>query len=88
MLRDREGRYQLIEVNPRFPAWVYLSVAAGMNLPRIAVEMAAGHKIEVPADYEVGTMFVRISIDQIASMNDFQQMVTMGEVVRASGAHS
>ena len=34
VIRDRDGDYHLIEINPRFPAWVYLSAAAGMNLPR------------------------------------------------------
>lgn len=85
VLRDRDGHYQLIEVNPRFPAWVYLSVAAGMNLPRLAADIAAGRAVEPPRDYEVGAMFVRISLDQVAKINDFQQMVTMGEVIRTAG---
>jgi carbamoyl-phosphate synthase large subunit len=82
-LRDKEGRYHLIEVNPRFPAWCYLSAAAGVNLPRMAVELAAGREVRPIRDYEVGAMFVRISLDQVASLRDFQRMVTMGEVVRA-----
>ena len=44
-LRDREGQYHLIEVNPRFPAWCYLSAAAGVNLPRMVVELAAGREV-------------------------------------------
>jgi carbamoyl-phosphate synthase large subunit len=84
VLRDREGRYQLIEVNPRFPAWVYLSVAAGMNLPRAVADLAAGRKVEPQKDYDVGTMFVRISIDQVAKIGDFQTMVTLGEVIRTA----
>lgn len=83
VMRDKHGHYQLIEINPRFPAWVYLSVAAGMNLPRTAVELAAGRPIEPLSDYEVGTMFVRISIDQVARIGDFQSMVTTGEIVRS-----
>lgn len=81
---DRQGRYHLIEVNPRFPAWVYLSVAAGQNLPLAAVALAAGQDI-VLSDYEVGTMFVRISIDQVAKIDDFQGLVTQGEIVRSGG---
>jgi carbamoyl-phosphate synthase large subunit len=83
VLRDDEGRYHLIEVNPRFPAWCYLSAAAGVNLPRMVVELAAGREVQPAGPYEVGTMFVRISLDQVASLRDFQRMVTMGEVIRA-----
>jgi carbamoyl-phosphate synthase large subunit len=69
-------------VNPRFPAWVYLSAAAGVNLPRMVAELAAGRVVPPANDYAVGAMFVRISLDQVASLGDFQRMVTMGEVVR------
>jgi carbamoyl-phosphate synthase large subunit len=81
-MRDEEGRYHLIEVNPRFPAWVYLSAGAGVNLPRMAAELAAGREVPRIEDYHVGTMFVRISLDQVVSFRDFQRMVTLGEVLR------
>jgi carbamoyl-phosphate synthase large subunit len=82
-MRDRDGRYHLIEVNPRFPAWCYLSAAAGINLPRMAALLAAGERVERATRYDVGTMFVRISLDQVAKLGDFQRMVTLGEVLRA-----
>ena len=41
-IRAADGSHHLIEINPRFPAWVYLAASAGMNLPRHAVEIAAG----------------------------------------------
>jgi carbamoyl-phosphate synthase large subunit len=83
VLRDGEGGYHLIEVNPRFPAWCYLSAAAGMNLPRMVADLAAGRPVAAARGYEVGQMFVRISLDQVASLRDFQRMVTTGEVLRA-----
>lgn len=82
VMRDHQGRYQLIEVNPRFPAWVYLSVGAGMNLPRVAALLAAGERPAAREDYQVGAMFVRISLDQIARLDDFQSLVTTGELSR------
>ena len=84
VLRDGDGGYHLIEVNPRFPAWCFLSAAAGMNLPRMVADLAAGRPVDPARGYEVGQMFVRISLDQVASLRDFQRMVTMGEVLRAS----
>lgn len=82
VLRDDEGHYHLIEINPRFPAWVYLSAGAGVNLPRMVADLAAGRPVTKSGEYEVGAMFVRISLDQVVSFRDFQRMVTMGEVVR------
>ena len=81
-MRDKNGEYHLIEINPRFPAWVYLSAGAGMNLPYAAVDLALGRKPSIASEYTVGTLFVRISIDQIARIEDFQSMVTTGEVSR------
>jgi carbamoyl-phosphate synthase large subunit len=40
--RSRDGKLFLIEVNPRFPAWVYLATAAGVNLPLALVRLAQG----------------------------------------------
>ncbi len=82
VIRDRAGDYHLIEVNPRFPSWVFLTAAAGMNLPYALLELALGHEVAPMSDYEAGTMFVRIAIDQIASLADFQSITTSGEILR------
>jgi carbamoyl-phosphate synthase large subunit len=85
VMRDKHGAYQIIEVNPRFPAWVYLSTAAGINLPHLLVQLALGHTPRKQTDYAVGTMFVRISYDQIVPFADFQQFITTGELLRTPG---
>jgi carbamoyl-phosphate synthase large subunit len=87
VIKDAAGAYHLIEVNPRFPAWTYLSAGAGINLPHAAVQLAAGRPVEPLGDYRVGTMFVRISIDQIADLADFQAITQTGEIL-ARGAAS
>jgi carbamoyl-phosphate synthase large subunit len=84
VIRDGEGRYQLLEINPRFPAWVHLATAAGINLPRAVAELALGRSPKPQREYEVGKMFVRISLDQIASIGDLERVVTRGEVRRAN----
>jgi len=81
-IRDRKGAFHLIEINPRFPAWVYLSCAAGCNLPNSVVELAMGRALTPLADYEAGKLFVRISIDQIATLDDFQRVMLTGEIAR------
>ncbi|MFP4599238.1 MAG: ATP-grasp domain-containing protein [Persicimonas sp.] len=80
-----EGDYRLVEINPRFPAWVYLSAGAGMNLPYAAVQLAAGEAVAPMHEYRPGTMFVRIALDQIATMDDFQKIATSGELHRGQG---
>jgi carbamoyl-phosphate synthase large subunit len=74
--------YYLLEVNPRFPAWTYLSAGAGLNLPAAVARLAAGVDVEPSRDYAVGTMFIRISLDQIASLEDFQRITTAGQLSR------
>jgi carbamoyl-phosphate synthase large subunit len=75
----RNGTYYVIEINPRFPAWVYLAASAGLNLPRRAVALATGDDFLPSSDYSVGTMFVRISLDQIANVADLERVVMNGE---------
>jgi carbamoyl-phosphate synthase large subunit len=82
VIRDGAGRYQLIEINPRFPAWVHLATAAGINLPQAVVELAQGRAPKPQRDYQVGTMFVRISLDQIARLEDLERILTRAEIRR------
>lgn len=77
---DSTGHPYLIEINPRFPAWVYLAVGCGQNHPEALVRMAMGEQIEPFEDYEVGKMFIRYSYDMICDLKDFQQIAVMGEL--------
>ena len=84
-IRDPKGGHHVLEVNPRFPAWVYLSAGAGMNLPFAVAQLAAGLPVTPLSDYRVGTMFVRIALDQITDIAGFARISTSGEVVRSQG---
>lgn len=85
VMRTPRAEYYLIEVNPRFPAWVYLSAAAGLNLPYQVLQLALGESVEAGDTYRPGTMFVRISVDQVAELDDFQQLAMTGELLSAGG---
>ncbi|MBI5068242.1 MAG: ATP-grasp domain-containing protein [Deltaproteobacteria bacterium] len=78
ILRTAEGRYLLIEVNPRFPAWSYLAAGAGQNLPWAVVQLALGDSLAPLPDFRAGTLFVRISLDQIATLAELQALTTGG----------
>lgn len=79
-LKSRDGTWHLLEVNPRFPAWIHTSAGAGLNLPRAVVRLALGEPVEPSLDYRAGTLFVRIAIDQIASLADYEALITSGEL--------
>ena len=38
LIRTDKGKLYIIEINPRIPAWVYLAVGAGQNLPEALVK--------------------------------------------------
>lgn len=78
-IKDSDGeKVYVAEVNPRFPAWVHLATAAGQNLAAACVDLALGQPVEKMRGYRVGTMFVRISIDQIAELERFGRIASTG----------
>jgi carbamoyl-phosphate synthase large subunit len=78
-LRTDLGTYHVIEINPRFPAWVHLATGAGVDLPRVVIHLAHGAAPPLLRPYQVGKMFVRISLDQVVDMREFERIVTSGE---------
>jgi carbamoyl-phosphate synthase large subunit len=77
-----EGNFYLIELNPRFPAWCYLAVGAGQNLPWATVKLALAEPVEELAPCKVGTMFLRNSVDQIYPLSEYQEITTAGVLRR------
>lgn len=80
LIRDAAGKTYLLEINPRFPAWIYLACAAGQNQPAMLVEMAVGKKAEQSSDYAAGKMFVRYSWDNVIDVSAFQQFSSSGQI--------
>lgn len=74
------GQYFLLEINPRFPAWVYLAPNAGQNLPYALLQLALGNKVEQFDKYNVGTIFVRSSWDLFTDISVFEKITTKGEI--------
>ncbi|RKY51614.1 MAG: biotin carboxylase [Candidatus Neomarinimicrobiota bacterium] len=80
LIRTDKKELYLIEINPRLPAWVYLAVGAGQNLPEALVKLALGYPVETFTAYTVGILFIRYSYDMICSLQDFQSLTTRGEL--------
>lgn len=79
-IKTKDNEYYLLEMNPRFPAWVYLAVGCGQNHPEALVRLALGEDIAPFKIYDVGKMFIRYSYDQIVNMNEFEKISTTGEL--------
>ncbi len=79
-IKTPEGKYYILEINPRIPAWVYLAVGSGQNLPEALVKAALGEQVEAFETYEVGKMFVRYSYDIIVDLKIFEKLATTGEL--------
>ncbi|SNR65150.1 ATP-grasp domain-containing protein [Desulfurobacterium atlanticum] len=69
----------LIEVNPRFPAWVYFSTGVGVNLPARLLDAALGKEPPRDSEYPPGKLYIRFTDDFITDMDIFQKIVTRGE---------
>jgi len=80
IIKTSGGQYYLIEINPRIPAWVYLAVAAGQNIPEALVLLALGRKLKPFKSYDVGKMFIRYSYDMIGDISQFEQLSMNGEL--------
>jgi len=75
-----EGELYLIEINPRFPAWVYFATGAGVNLPARLLMAAMGEEPPRDWNYAVGKLYIRYTDDFVTDMETFQKISTYGEV--------
>ena len=80
IMRTQEGRPFIMEVNPRFPAWIYLTAASGQNQPASLVRMAIGEEVPPFKTYDVGKIFIRYSWDHITTVEEFQKISAFGEL--------
>lgn len=80
LIKDQEGKLFLLEINPRIPAWVYLAVGAGQNIPEALLKLALGMDVEPFNGYDIGKMFVRYSYDMIVDLELYSKLTTTGEL--------
>lgn len=80
LMKTRENEFYMLEINPRIPAWVYLAVGAGQNLPEALVKLAVGDEVKPYTDFKVGKMFIRYSWDMIVDIGEFEHISTFGEL--------
>ncbi len=80
LMKDKNNDFYLLEINPRMPAWIYLAVGVGQNIPEALVQLALGEPVSSFTGYKVGKMFVRYAWDMIVDIEEFQQISTNAEL--------
>ncbi len=80
LMRSQDGTYHLLEINPRMPAWIYLAVGVGQNIPEALVNLAVGNTIKPYQCYDIGKMFVRYAYDMIVNIDEFEKISSQGEL--------
>lgn len=73
-----DGIY-LIEINPRFPTWVYFSTGVGLNLPARLLRASLGLPVENKTNYPAGKLYVRYINEIVTDLDRYQNIVIKGE---------
>ena len=79
VLKDNKGTYHLLEINPRFPAWIYLSFGVGRNLPMALVTLAQKNPLPDFAELKPGIMFIRYAQEVIVPISEFEGFIVTGK---------
>ncbi|MCS6820179.1 MAG: ATP-grasp domain-containing protein, partial [Chitinophagales bacterium] len=75
-----QDEYYLLEINPRFPAWCFLTAGCGQNQPEALVNLAMNKQVVPFKSYQAGKMFIRYSSDLIVDISEFEKINTLGEL--------
>jgi carbamoyl-phosphate synthase large subunit len=71
-----QDQIHLIEINPRFPAWVYFATGVGVNLPRQLIELIIQGTSRPQLEYPAGKYLVRQTSELITDLKYFQNLLT------------
>lgn len=82
VMMDSDGACHLIEINPRFPAWVRLAEGAGQNQPALTVLGALGEPLKSLPEAKTGTMFIRHAEDIIADISQMGNLTVQSQIIK------
>lgn len=80
IIKDDQGEFYLIEINHRFPGWIYFASLAGINLVEIMVHLIQGKAIDRTVESETGLLFVRQAVDVVSDINRLGFFSLSGEM--------
>jgi len=74
------GNVYMIEINPRFPAWVYFATEIGVNLPQMVVDIMEEKEFEPQLDYPQNKMYVRYTGEFVTDFTDYMKLLSTKEL--------
>ncbi len=80
LMKTPDGEFYLMEINPRMPAWIYLAVGVGQNIPEALTNLALGKQVKPFETYKTSKMFIRYSWDMIVDIKEFEHISSYGEL--------
>jgi len=80
MVEERTGKLYLLEINPRFPAWIFLCTGAEQNLPKLLIDLALGKNVKPLAPAKSGITFVRHDTDMVCPLGYIENLTIHGEL--------
>lgn len=79
VMRDKDGNYQLIEINPRFPAWIYLTAGVNCDIVTALIDLALDNNPPEFNQPPTGILFIRHAHEQIIQLSEYEAIVTDGK---------
>ncbi len=81
-MRDKDGRLNIIESNPRFPSWIYTTTGVGRNLPLALLQMLASDYGSIQFDPpRCGMLFVRYAEEMLVELSEFESVFVNGSAM-------
>jgi carbamoyl-phosphate synthase large subunit len=77
---QKSDEYFLVEVNNRFPSWLYLATVAGQNLPLALVRLALGQDVQPLPPCADGKLFLRTVRESAVPYLRLLDFSTTGEI--------
>jgi len=72
----------LIEINPRFPAWVYFSTMLGINLPKMMLNLIEGKRVKKRLTYPINKIYMRYVEETLVNCNELNTLLTKKSIRR------
>lgn len=69
------GGIELIEINPRFPAWIGFTAGVGVNLPERLAQAVFGREPSRASDYAAGRLFMRYTDEIVTDLAHFHRIL-------------
>lgn len=74
---SQSGRYKMMEINPRVPGTIKLSLAAGADMIIDAIKLVKGYREFKKPDLVIGTSFFRYWDGAVATPHNMSSLITL-----------